>query len=173
MKIESDAFRKEVQSLAAQWMQSGLPSRTVLESAAGQLLSRRFSFKSSGLWEVPPLMATATLDDGIGQGLMIIHQFAEAVGMRVDHLGLVQSPERILSACRQKKPDFLGMTILQFDSEEDLTTIARGLSKDTRLICGGPVFSADSEFAQRCGVDFVAGHVGVFLEILLTISLKK
>jgi hypothetical protein len=35
------------------------------------------------------------------------------------------------------------------------------------MICGGPVFKADPELAKRCGIDFVAEHVGAFLEYLL------
>lgn len=173
MDFEPDQFRTDVESLIMQWKQFGLPSRAVLESSASKLLSRRNSCEGKGLWEVPPLMTTATLDDGLGQGLAIIHQFAEAVGMRIRPLGLLQSPEFILAACREETPEFLGMTILQFDSEDDLKHIALGLPHGTRLICGGPVFNADREFAERCGVHFVARDVGVFLQILLTLSEKR
>lgn len=170
MDFEPSDFRRKVESLAAQWQQSGLPSRAVVEEKSKELSSQRTLNGGRGLWEAPPLMVTATLDDGLGQGLMIIQQFAEAVGMRILPLGLMQSPEHIISVCQKEKPDFLGLTILQFDTEEELTAIARAVPSSTRLICGGPVFNADSDLAGRSGVHFVARHVGVFLRIVLTLS---
>lgn len=173
MDLKPDHFRNRVESLKTQWEASGLPSRAVLDAAAEELLSLRLECRSPGLWDVPPLMITATIDDGLGQGLTIIHRFAEAVGMKIRSLGLLQSPEHIISVCRKEKPDFVGLTVLQFDSEEALTTIAAGMPRNSRLICGGPVFNADPEFAERCGVHFVARHVGVFLDTLLTLSQKR
>ena len=170
MDFEPSGFRRQVGSLAEQWQQSGLPSRAVLEEKGRELASQRTLSGGRGLWDVQPLMVTATLDDGLGQGLMIIHQFAEAVGIRILSLGLMQSPERIISVCQKEEPDFLGLTILQFDTEEELTAIARAVPRRTRLICGGPVFNADSDLAERSGVHFVARHVGVFLKIVLTLS---
>ena len=35
---------------------------------------------TQGLWASPPLMLTATLDDGLGQGLAVIEKFAKAIG---------------------------------------------------------------------------------------------
>ena len=35
----------------------------------------------------------------------------------------MQPPEKIIEACRQSKPDILGLTILQFQSEEILCDI--------------------------------------------------
>ncbi|MGD9211222.1 MAG: hypothetical protein PVI90_10620 [Desulfobacteraceae bacterium] len=160
-------FKEKIESLVAQWKFSGVPSRATLEEIGTKLLAERRAKRSTGLWNSPPLMITATLDDGLGQGLMIIHQFAEAVGMRIRPLGLIQSVDHIIADCKKMEPDFLGLTILQFDSEEDLTTIACNLPQKTRIICGGPVFQADLDLAERCGVHYVARHVGVFLEILL------
>jgi len=170
MDIQIAQFRKEVEALAASWTRSGLPSREALEAAAGELQRQKKTAGGKGLWEVAPLMITATLDDGLGQGLMIIHQFAEAVGVRIRPLGLMQTPEHIITVCKDEAPDFLGLTILQFDTEEDLTVIAHGVPEKTLLICGGPVFNADPDFAERCGVHFAAKHVGRFLEILLNLS---
>lgn len=170
MEADTANFRRDVESLAAQWQTFGLPSRAGLEAAGKELLALRQAAKSDGLWKNPPLMVTATLDDGLGQGLMIIHQFAEAVGMRLKPLGLMRPPAHIIAACRKENPDFLGLTVLQFDSETDLAVITRDLPRKTRLICGGPIFNADPELARRCGVHFTARDVGAFLEILLTLS---
>lgn len=170
MALNSTSLRTRVTSLVADWKSNGVPSRAVLEKTAEELLTLREAQNGVGLWKSPPLMATATIDDGLGQGLMIIHKYAEAVGIRLLPLGLMQAVDTILSRCREEKPDYLGMTILQFDSEEELSLITGGLPHETKVICGGPVFISDSDFARRCGVHFVARHVGVFLEILLTLS---
>jgi hypothetical protein len=61
----------------------------------------------------------------------------------------------------------LGLTVLQFDSEEMLIEIRRGISPDIKIIAGGPVFAADSDFAERVGVDFVAKNVAAYLGYLL------
>jgi methanogenic corrinoid protein MtbC1 len=112
-------------------------------------------------------MVTATLDDGLGQGLKIIETFAEAIGMRLVSLGLLQSAATIVNACRDEKPDFLGLTVLQFDTEEALTAIAGQLPKNTRIVAGGPAFSGDPDFAERTGTHYAARNVAAFLRFML------
>ena len=123
--------------------------------------------KIGGLWIKPPLMATATVDDGFGQGLAIIHKFAEAVGLSVHPIGLMQKPDVIIDVCRSFCPAILGLTILQFDSEETIAYIAGHLPAETILIAGGPVFAAEPDFADRAGIHVVAAHAGDFLEYLI------
>jgi hypothetical protein len=66
------AFRAAVGSFANQWIAAGLPSRQGLDEAAGILDSMRERLKVNGIWDQSPSMVTATLDDGLGQGLAII-----------------------------------------------------------------------------------------------------
>jgi len=113
-------------------------------------------------------MATATIDDGLGQGLATIHRFAESVGLSVHPIGLMQEPGVVIDVCRSIRPSLLGLTILQFDSEEAIAYIADQLPVQTTIIAGGPVFTADPEFAGRAGVDVVAADVGEFLDYLIT-----
>ena len=108
-------------------------------------------------------MVTATLDDGLGQGLAIIEKYAVAVGIRLIPLGLMQTPEAVIDACRRHQPDFLGLTILQFDTEDDLTCIANHLPRKTRIVAGGPVFAGDPDFAGRTGTHYAAKNVADFL----------
>lgn len=173
MKISSEDFRGKIESLIAAWKTNGLPSRNTLEAAGAELSQLRKMADIQGLWDAPPLMCTATIDDGLGQGLAIITQFAEAVGVRIHPLGLMRTAEHIIAECQKIRPEFLGLTVLQFDSEEALAQIAHKVPSQTRLICGGPVFNADPELAERCGVDFVARHVGAFLKLLLSLSQEK
>ena len=112
-------------------------------------------------------MITATLDDGLGHGLEIVRMFSEAVGLEIIELGLLVTPEKIISACKKNNPDFLGLTVLQFDSEETILMISRNLPSKTRIIAGGPVFTADREFARRAGIHFAAKNVADFIRFLL------
>ena len=86
------------------------------------------------------IMITATLDDGLGHGLEVIRMFSEAAGLEIIDLGLLVTPEKIITACKKNKPDLLGLTVLQFDSEENILMISRNLPERTKIIAGGPVF---------------------------------
>ncbi|WP_319522525.1 cobalamin-dependent protein [uncultured Desulfosarcina sp.] len=160
-------FHDAVGETADGWLKNGLPSRQVLEESAARLLHLRQELKIPGLWEHPPCMVTATLDDGLGQGLGIIEKFAAAIGIRLISLGLLQPAAAIVDACRDEKPDFLGMTILQFDTEEELTAIAGQLPKKTRIVAGGPAFTGDPDFADRTGTHYAARNVAAFLRFML------
>ena len=162
-----ETYREAIDQLAKLWISSGLPSRQAVAQAAAQLIRLRNQLGIEGLWAPPPLMVTATLDDGLGQGLEVIEAFAAAMGIRLVSLGLMQSPETITAACRRDQADYLGMTVLQFDSEDDLIRIAEKLPSQTRIIAGGSVFSADAEFAQRTGVHYAAKNVAYFLSYML------
>ena len=160
-------FRAAVGNLAGQWTTTGLPSRQSLEEAAGNLECLRERLTVNGIWDQPPSMVTATLDDGLGQGLAIIEKFAAALGMRVIALGLMQTPVAVIGACLRHRPDYLGLTILQFDTEDDLTYIASHLPRKTRIVAGGPVFSGDPGFAGRTGTHYATKNVAGFLRYML------
>jgi methylmalonyl-CoA mutase cobalamin-binding subunit len=162
-----NAFRTVVGDLANQWIATGLPSRQALDETADKLASLRERLKVNGLWDQRPSMVTATLDDGLGHGLAIIEKFAAVVGMRLIPQGLMQTPEAVIDACQRHQPDYLGLTILQFDTEDDLTCIARHLPQKTRIVAGGPVFSGDPDFARRTGTHHAAKNVAGFLRYLL------
>ena len=160
-------FKQEIYRLLESWKSQGRPSGEDLIRAADELAYWKVAHNIGGLWITPPLMATATVDDGLGQGLAIIHKFAEAVGLSVHPIGLMQKPDGIIDVCRSLYPAILGLTILQFDSEETIAYIADHLPAETIIIAGGPVFSADPDFADRAGIHVVAAHAGDFLDFLL------
>ncbi|WP_155305410.1 cobalamin-dependent protein [Desulfosarcina widdelii] len=161
-------FRDAVRETADGWLADGLPSRQVLEESAARLRNFRKQMQIQGLWEKPPCMVTATLDDGLGQGLEIIEKFADAIGMRLVCLGLLQPAAAVVDACLDEEPDFLGMTILHFDTEEELTTIAAQLPQKTRIVAGGPAFTGDPDFADRTGTHYAAKNVAAFLRLMLS-----
>lgn len=165
-------FRCAVSHLAERWLINGLPSRQGLEEAAVELDRLREKLKVCGIWENAPSMLTATLDDGLGQGLAIIERFASAIGIRLISLGVMQSPAVIVEACRQHRPEYLGLTILQFDSEDNLAYIASAIPGKTRIVAGGPVFSGDPGFAGRTGTHHAAKNVASFLRIMLDIGVE-
>jgi methylmalonyl-CoA mutase cobalamin-binding subunit len=160
-------FRDKVAGLSTQWCATGLPAGRALDDVAANLNRLREALKVKGLWETPPAMVTATLDDGIGQGLSIIEKFAAAIGMQLVPLGLMQTPQRIVDVCRQHEPEWLGLTILQFDTEDDVKFIAERLPRKTSIVAGGPVFSGDLEFARRTGVHHWAKNVAYFMQLML------
>jgi methylmalonyl-CoA mutase cobalamin-binding subunit len=101
------------------------------------------------------------------QWLAVIERFAAAIGIHLTALGLLQSPEAIIAACHRHRPDYVGLTVLQFDSEDDVAQITQGLPANTRIIAGGPVFTGDSGFAQRTGTHHTAKNVAAFLRFML------
>ena len=161
-------FRAKLSALIIQWRESGLPGRNQIENAAFELMQWKDSVGIAGIWtHKPPLMVTATLDDGFGNGLQTIHLLAAAVGMPTCFLGLLQSPRRVVQACRTFEAEWLGLTILHFDTDDAIREIVDGLGGTTRIIAGGPVFKMDSGFARQTGIDRVAADLTDFIQFCL------
>lgn len=157
----------KLKQLCTDWMDRGLPSRQQIIAQAVSLDQWKQKNAIAGLWDTPVKLLSTTLDDGIGQGIEIINLFSATMGIQVVFLGLVQSPEAIVSACRKILPDILGMTVLQQDSEDGLHLVGRSLPPKTRLIAGGAAFKYDPELAERCSVDYVAENVAYFIDYVL------
>lgn len=160
-------LRRKLEQLLEEWQNQGMPGRHTLHEQARALAAWKRANEIRSLWGEARRMATATLDDGWGHGLQTIETYAALAGLEVHSLGLEQPPERIIAACGLLRPDILGLTVLQFDSEENLALICRSLPAETCTVVGGPIFRADPELAERAGVDHVARHVGDFLQYLL------
>jgi hypothetical protein len=158
---------KKIEEIVNTWKQTGVPARASLHEIADGIIRWRNEEDIPGLWQPPPLMVGATLDDGWGHGIQLILKFAEAMGLTTKFLGLLQPWEKIVSACRECRPDFLGLTVLQLDTEDELTVLRRHLPEQIKIIAGGPVFKIDPELAARVGIDFVARDAGDFMELLL------
>ena len=157
----------KLDELSKKWKSTGLPSRSGLENAASDLHEWKVKTGVSGLWDPPPLMLTATIDDGLGHGIEIIQMFAEIAGVEIIELGLLLTAEKIITACKKYRPDLLGLTVLQFDSADDILMISQHLPSKTKIIAGGPVFTTDREFASRTGIHFTAKNAAYFIQYLL------
>ena len=164
---EMTAFRDKLTKICRKWMLEGLPSRQALDHTATELIRWKEAHLVKGLRPRPRSMVTATLDDGLGQGIQIIEQYARIAGIQIHSMGLLQQPDVIVQQCRRLKPDLLGLTILQLDSDEDLCRVGHNLPSQTRLIAGGPVFTFDPDMALRCKVDYVAADLSYFMDYLL------
>ncbi len=164
---KKEHLRSKIHEVLKILRQTSHPSRTLFMDEARNLLEWKNIHGISGLWDQPPLMLTATLDDGWGHGLEVIRLYADAAGVRVHHLGLLCTPEFIIRECLQYRPDILGMTVLQFDTEEAVAMIRQNIPEKTRIVAGGPLFRADPEFAQRAGIDVTAKDAVEFMEYLL------
>lgn len=161
-----DLLRIQLQQISQPWRINGLPSAEAVEAEAVRLDNFKKEHKINGLWDIPPLLVTATLDDGLGQGLSSIHRYAAIAGLNVHHLGLLQTADSIIRACQKLNPDFVGLTVLQLDTDEALAQIGHNLPPRTRLVAGGPAFTYDPEMASRCGVAYVARNVAYFIDFL-------
>lgn len=167
MENNSDALLSKINEVLHAWEKTGVPPRATLHETAGALLKWRTDQGISGLWQIPPRMLGATMDDGWGHGISLILKYAEALGVEIRFSGVLQSGEQLLAACEAFQPDYLGLTILQFDSEEALAALRRKLPKRIKIIAGGPVFHIDPDFQERTGVDVVARDAAAFLRLLL------
>jgi methylmalonyl-CoA mutase cobalamin-binding subunit len=164
-------FRQKLLDCLYGW-KSLSPTRESYLNAARELMAWRSDRNHPGLWALPPLMVTATLDDGWGHGLEVIEKLAVATGVRIHSLGLLRSPESIVEACQKLTPRFLGLTVLQLDSDDWLSDIVRRLPSSTLLIAGGAAFRYDPDFARRTGTPVVAKNGTAFLQFLLTCDVK-
>ncbi len=153
-----------IETLLADWERHP-PTRQGYLEAAEQMAARQR--RGPALWPRPPRMLTATIDDGWGHGLEVIQALAAAVGVRVDFLGLLQTPEAIVIACRREHPDILGLTVLQLDSDDAVGHIVDRLPPQTTLVAGGAAYRYDADFAQRTRTPFVALNGAAFLQFLL------
>jgi hypothetical protein len=160
-------LRGELCQLSQKWCREGLPSRQQIEYIYINLSAWKKAHNIPGLWQPPPLLLTATLDDGIGMGLDLIESYAALAGMHVKRLGLLMKKENLVAACLSRQPEFVGLTILHMDSEAALAHVGKNLPESTKLIAGGPAFQYDPDLALRCNIAFVAAHVGHFLGYLL------
>ena len=163
-------LRKALETYCRQWLSHGLPSRDQLLQTAAQLTEWKKQNGVSGIWPSAPLLLTATLDDGIGQGIEIIGIFSDVIGLKVIPLGLLQPPEKVVAACLRDKPAFLGLTVLQIDSEEALGYIGGRVPSETLVIAGGPAFKYEPGMAARCGVHHVAANVADYINFLLNLK---
>lgn len=164
-------LRNLLNKLSIKWLSQGLPSREELIQTAEELKEWKRRKGVTGIWPKAPLLLTATLDDGIGQGIEIIQLFSEVLGMKVNPLGLLQPPEQIVAACLQEQPAFLGLTVLQIDSDDDLAYIGQRMPPRTRIVAGGPAFRYDHSMAVRCGVHHVSPNVADYINFLLNLNI--
>jgi hypothetical protein len=162
-----NTLRHKLGNLSRGWHHDGMPSRQSLEAQLDELARWKRSQDVHGLWTPAPLMQTATLDDGLGQGLALIRPVAEAAGLRVVHMGLMLAPQSIVAACHKQRPALLGLTVLQLDTEAELAQIGSQLPPGTSLVCGGAAFACDPNLAGRCNVRWVARDMAHFLDLLL------
>ena len=162
----SQEFRQKISDYILNWETTPGTRESYLK-AAEELSQWRIARNCSGLWDTPPLMLTATLDDGWGYGLEVIEKLAAAAGVQIHSLGLLQHSETIVDACRNLNPDLLGLTVLQFDSDDDVANIVKRLPKRTRVVAGGAAFLHDADFARRTGTHIVIKDGSVFLDFLI------
>lgn len=133
-------LQKVLTEFADHWQQHPEISWSEIFHTGEKLLAWQEQQAIAGFLAGPVKMVTATLDDAMGQGLKMIHLYSRIMGIDIIPLGLMQTTDSVITECVKQHPDFLGLTVLQFDTEEELDTIIREIPQDIRLIVGGPVF---------------------------------
>ncbi len=158
---------RRIEELLRVWEDSGVPGRATLQAIVDEVLAWREAEAVPGIWVRPPVLLGATLDDGWGHGIQLILKYATAIGCQTEFIGLLQDWETIADACQKHRPDILGVTVLQFDTEDALVALCRHLPERTTVVAGGPVFQIDKELASRVGIHYVARDVSVFLKYMI------
>ena len=138
-----------------------------MHETADALVQWRSEKHVPGLWPNPPRMLGATLDDAWGMGIELILKYARVLGVETRFLGTLLSWSEIAAACQENLPDYLGLTVLQVDSEEDLIALRTHTPAAVKIIAGGPAFIVDAELQQRVGIDVVAKDLPAFLRFFI------
>jgi methylmalonyl-CoA mutase cobalamin-binding subunit len=159
-------LRKILDEFISNWKNDPKTSWAHIYSVGKQLLEWKTHQNIVGLWKYPPKIITATMDDGMGQGLKMIHLFSRVAGLEIVHLGLMQSPKKIINECQKQNPDFLGMTILQFETEELLKTIIPQIPKQMQVLVGGPIFNTMPDNALQNKKYHSFNHISEYLHFL-------
>ena len=161
-------LREKLASLVQEWQDDALPSRYAFEFIASDLAEWKQTNRISGLWDTPPTMITATLDDFMGKGIETIELFAKIAGIEVTPLGVMQSAETIVKECIKQQPALLGLTVLRTFVFEDLVYIGHNIPSNTLLIVGGgPCLQSNPEIATQANLHFVAKDIKDFIQFLL------
>lgn len=159
-----DTYIRAIEEVIHRWSREGIPPRWTLVEDLKKLIQLKKSLDVSSVMPVPFRLITATLDDGWGLGIEIIHHACDVLGIHYIFLGLMKSANEIAQACESENPDAVGVTVLQDDTVEELLLLRRLLPVQTELFAGGPGIR---EFKPPAGVlilnniiDFMSHFVG-------------
>ena len=94
-------------------------------------------------------------------------EYAGILGMETRYLGVLLTWQELVAACRSFRPDYLGLTLLQLDSEDDVIALRKQVPAQVKIIAGGPVFKLDADLRERAGIDVVAKDLTAFLRFCL------
>lgn len=138
MKGTLNDFIASVRKKLESWEKSGIPPRWTLLEELKELQNLRVSLGLDSVMENPPRLLTATLDDGWGLGLDVIHLACDALGIPYTFIGLMKTPEEIMATCVSNPPDAVGISVIQEDSVEKLLHLRRLLPRNIPIFAGGP-----------------------------------
>ena len=148
MNTARDTFRSELRKLAECWDIKCPPRWTMLKTLE-ELAEKRIKLSIKTVLDRESLILTATIDDGWGLGLELIHKACDVLGLPYRFLGLLLTPEEIIDACGEVQPNFLGLTILHDSSKNTLHRIVSEVPEDTIVFIGGSNFFEEAFFPRR------------------------
>ncbi|MCX7822585.1 MAG: hypothetical protein N2260_03970 [Syntrophobacterales bacterium] len=131
------SFFEALEESIRNWEREGVPPRWTLIEQLKKLSDLRKSLGISSVLSSPFRFITATLDDGWGLGLEIIHRACDVLGIDYTFLGLLKSPEEIAKACSNEMPDAVGVTVIQEETLDKLLYLRRLLPDRIEIFAGG------------------------------------
>ncbi|MEJ5299511.1 MAG: cobalamin-dependent protein [Thermodesulforhabdaceae bacterium] len=163
-------FLEAVREKLEIWEKSGIPPRWSLLEELKKLQSLRISLGLSSICENPPRLITATLDDGWGLGIEVIHMACNALGIPYNFLGLMKTPEEIVDACASDPPDIVGVTVIQEDSAEELLRLRRLLQPNILILAGGPGLKDPAEISHENNL-IIVKNVSHFIRMIIDVTI--
>ncbi len=144
MAVASDRerFLDMLEERLRRWRAQGLPPRWSLLQELQELVALR-----SSLGVRHPLgrflhLLTATLDDGWGMGIDMIHHACGVLGLSYRFVGLAKTPEEVVLHCRGERPDVVALTVLLDDTVAMVKHLRAILPGSIPLFVGGPASEA-------------------------------
>lgn len=160
-----DQFILKIKEMLDEWEEQGMPPRwTLLRSL--QTLREYREKNHIQLFPNSPVIMTATLDDGWGIGIDVIHKACEMLGISHRFLGLLVRPGKILKQCGILQPDFLGLTVLHETSLCDLKYIIQNLSPSIMILVGGLSVDIQNDHLSSGRIHYIR-NVSQFIRLFL------
>ncbi len=92
---------------------------------------------------------TATIDDGWGMGIDVIHKACDVIGLKYRFLGLLVEPDDVIGICNRDGPDFLGLTVIHESSVDDIFYIASKIPEKTTVLVGGGALGSENHIGGK------------------------
>ncbi len=144
MVMTRDQFVKEIRTVLDSWREKKPPRWSMLKKLEELTEARKRAGIETILSDNVSTIYTATIDDGWGMGIDVIHKACDVIGLRYKFLGLLVKVDELVNVCNQDIPDFLGLTVIHESSFDDVLYIASKIHEKTTLLVGGGALKTEN-----------------------------